>query len=798
MSLRAAIAIAAGLSFVGVCCAAEDERASRFEKHVRPLLLERCAECHSDGAAESDLAVDSLAGLLKGGTRGPAIVPGQPDASLLIHAVRHSEATLQMPPKTKLATEEIAYLASWIGDGAYWPGEEAPATDSPAATSDAGNAISEEARSFWAFQPPIARTPPEVADVGWVQSPIDRFVLAKLEQAGVRPAPQADRRTLLRRATFELTGLPPTPEEVEAFLADESPDAFERRVDRLLASPAYGERWGRHWLDVARYADTNGLDENIVYANAWRYRDYVIRSFDDDKPFDRFLREQIAGDLIFDPGDASENAFDPVVATGFLSIGSKMLAEDDPVKLQMDIIDEQIDTIGRAFLGLTLGCARCHDHKFDPVSAADYYALAGIFKSTQTMDKLTVVAEWHERELARPETIAIRDQANAKLAQVREKIAAAEKSTEGTEESRAAELAALRADEQKLAAELPVVPSAMSVVDAAPTDAAIHYRGSHLTLGPVVPRGFPVVLRNESSPKIETGSGRRELTDWLTSRESPLTARVIANRLWTWHFGEGIVRSPDNFGKLGDAPTHPELLDWLATQLVADGWRLKDLHREILLSSTWQMSVAGDAQADIADPENLLLHRRERTRLDIEAIRDGMLAISGELDRTIGGKTLNAENRKYLDGSPAFRTSMYDTRRRSVYLPIVRSGLYDAFSAFDFADPSALTGKRDTTVVAPQALFAMNSDFVADRSDALAGMLLTDFSDDAARIDRLYRLVYARPPESQQTERALAYLDRYQASWREAKPDEADQAERRAWKSLCRATLAASEYVYLD
>ncbi|HEV7279333.1 MAG TPA: PSD1 and planctomycete cytochrome C domain-containing protein [Pirellulaceae bacterium] len=797
MSLRAAIAIAAGLSFVGVAFAAEDERASQFEKHVRPLLLERCAECHSDGAAESELAVDSLAGLMKGGTRGPAIVPGQPEASLLMHAVRHSEATLQMPPKTKLATEEIERLARWIADGAYWPGEEASAAGGPAA-ADTASAISEEARNFWAFRPPIAPAPPEVADVAWVQSPIDRFVLAKLEQAGLRPAPPADRRTLLRRATFELTGLPPTPEEVEAFLADDSPDAFERAVDRLLASPAYGERWGRHWLDVARYADTNGLDENIVYGNAWRYRDYVIRSFDDDTPFDQFLREQIAGDLIFDPTDDGADAFDPVIATGFLSIGSKMLAEDDPVKLQMDIVDEQIDTVGRAFLGLTLGCARCHDHKFDPISAADYYALAGIFKSAQTMDKLTVVAEWHERELASPEQISARDAANANLAQVREKIAALEKSTEGTEESRAAELATLRTEERKLAAEIPVIASAMSVVDAAPADAAIHYRGSHLTLGPVVPRGFPVVLRSETSPKIESGSGRRELADWLASPTNPLTARVIANRLWTWHFGEGIVRSPDNFGKLGDRPTHPELLDWLATELVADGWRLKNLHRKILLSSTWQMSVLGDPHAEVADPENLLFHRRERRRLDIEAMRDGMLAISGELDRTIGGKTLNAENRKYLDGSPAFRAGLYDTRRRSVYLAIVRSGLYDAFSAFDFADPSALTGKRDTTVVAPQALFAMNSDFVAKRSESLAGMLLEKFSDDAARVDRLYRLVYGRPAEPQQTERALAYLDQYQVRWREAKPEEADQAERRAWKSLCRATLAANEYVYLD
>lgn len=803
MTLRFAIAVGASL-FAGSVFAAADERADHFETHVRPLLLESCGECHSEGLAENDLAVDSLAALLKGGTRGPAIVPGQPEQSLLIHAVRHSEATLQMPPKRKLSTEEIAHLAKWIADGAHWPGEETPAADAASPSSSENAALLEAAKDFWAFQRPVVPPVPDVSDASWVRSPIDRFVLAKLEAAGLEPAPQADRRTLIRRATFELTGLPPTPEEVEAFLADESPDAFARLVDRLLASPAYGERWGRHWLDVARYADTNGLDENIVYANAWRYRDYVVRSFDDDKPFDRFVREQIAGDLLFDPaasGDPSaqgDEAYDPIVATGFLSVGSKMLAEDDPVKLQMDIVDEQIDTVGRAFLGMTLGCARCHDHKFDPVSAADYYSLAGIFKSTQTMDKLTVVAEWHERELASAEAIAARNDQQAKVAKLREEIAALEKSTEGTEESRKEKLAALKADEQKIAGEIPQLPSAMSVVDGTPADAAIHYRGSHLTLGPVVPRGFPVVLRGESPKPIESGSGRKELAEWLVSPENPLTARVIANRLWTWHFGEGIVRSPDNFGRLGDAPTHPELLDWLATRLVENEWRLKEFHREILLSSTWQMSVVGDDQAEAADPENLLLHRRERRRLDAEAMRDGMLAISDELDREIGGKTLEAENRKYLGGSPDFRRKMYDTRRRSAYLPIVRSGLFEVLSAFDFADPSALTGKRDATVVAPQALFAMNSDFVAKRSDALAETLLAKFDSNEARLARLYALAYSRPPEPPETERALAYLDRYQANWRETMPDQAGEAERRAWKSLCRATLAASEYLYVD
>ncbi|HUG19126.1 MAG TPA: DUF1549 domain-containing protein, partial [Planctomycetaceae bacterium] len=383
--------------------AQESPDSVHFEKHVRPVLVEQCFDCHSDGSVESNLRLDSLAGMLKGGLRGPAIIPGKPEESLLISALRHSER-LKMPPKRKLKTSDIAQLAKWIADGALWPGEEPPSI--PEKDPAKGVVFDESQLSYWSFQKPVELNVPEVADKSWVQNPIDAFVLKRLEQAEVHPAPRADRRTLIRRASFELIGLPPTPAEVEAFVNDTSSDAFEKMVDRLLDSPRYGERWGRHWLDVARYADSNGLDENLAYANAWRYRDYVIESFNNDKPFDQFVREQIAGDLLIDDDTPLEQRLDRLTATGFLCIGPKMLAEDDPVKLQMDIVDEQIDTVGRAFMGLTLGCARCHDHKFDPISTADYYGLAGVFKSTQTMDTFTVVAQWHERPLATPEAEA--------------------------------------------------------------------------------------------------------------------------------------------------------------------------------------------------------------------------------------------------------------------------------------------------------------------------------------------------------------------------------------------------------
>ncbi|MFN0022069.1 MAG: DUF1553 domain-containing protein [Pirellulaceae bacterium] len=1062
------------------------EQVEFFEKKVRPLLVAKCFECHSDQNEESELRVDSLAELLAGGTRGPAIVPGKPAESLLVRAIGHGE-TLQMPPKKKLSAVEIVDLTKWIKDGAAWPGENAKPLAAGAAK---GMVFSDVQKKHWAFQGVREQTVPEIRDAASSASPVDRFLLAKMEQANLKPAAPAEKRTLLRRATFDLTGLPPTPDELRAFLADETPDGFARVVDRLLASPRYGEKYGRHWLDLARYADSNGLDENLAYANAFRYRDWVIGAFNKDKPYDRFLQEQLAGDLL--PG-SEEERIEGIAATGFLCIGAKMLAEDDPVKMQMDIIDEQVDTLGKVFLGMTLGCARCHDHKFDPLPTRDYYSLAGIFKSTKTMENHSVVAVWQERPLADSASVAKRDEHRKKidakrgeiaghvnsateeilkverkrpaeyllaawrrtqlselLAQAkplgtlpeeeRKKIAglqliemenfnrgnvakfttgygegigvlvnqgqlpnfaeydvAVEKAgtfqlelryaaagarpckvlvngmlaldgvagkvtgswnphtqtwfiegfvdlkagqntirieradafphldkmliapamgsltiavkyespplntefveqwakylersknetdnifapwhsvvagkepsgtllgeplpktlselaaaygkafaivevawqklkaspegkssaklpdemqeklrqvlydnegpfapTKGIENSFTPELReTIKKQREELAAleaAMPKLPEAMAVSEAKSENLRIHIRGSHLTLGEETPRQFPRILSGESqSPLAGERSGRLDLARWMTRAENPLTARVMVNRIWQWHFGEGIVRSVDNFGLLGEQPTHPELLDYLARRFVDDGWSIKKMHRRLMLSGAYQRSGKSDSNNSI-DPENRCLSHFPRRRLEAEEIRDSLLAVSDSLDCRMGGSQLGIENHKYVTSTVNVDPVVYGGNRRSVYLPVVRSALYDVFQAFDFADPSVASGKRDSTTVAPQALFMMNSQIAADQSRELGVLILKAAVDDTNRIRLLYERAYSRPPTDAEITRSLAFLDRF-ASASAGAGNSAESARSRAWQTLCRAVLAANEFVYTE
>jgi hypothetical protein len=671
----------------------------------------------------------------------------------------------------------------------------------------------------WAFQP--MREPKLPRTQHSAQTPIDAFILSRLEEIGLKPASPADKRTLIRRATIDLIGLPPTPEEIEAFLRDNSPNAFAKVIERLLASPHYGERWGRHWLDVARYADSNGIDENLVQANAWRYRDYVIRSFNADKPFDQFTREQLAGDLL--PG----NGFDRLIATGFLSLGPKMLAEDDPVKMEMDIVDEQVDTIGKAFMGMTLGCARCHDHKFDPISTADYYSLAGIFKSTKVMDNFKVVARWHERPIATPEQLKARQAADERISAKQVEIQIAERKfakrwwTEagrhlallgqtmpiilpavpvepGSFATFAADAKLLRDQKAALMKSAPVLPEAMGASEGKATTLRIHLRGSHLTLGSEAPRRFPLSLAGKNQKSLDAKqSGRRELAEWLTRPDHPLTARVIVNRVWHWHFGSGLVRSTDNFGVLGDKPSHPELLDWLALRFVADGWSLKSLHRRIMLSGAYQMGGNWNVTAAEADPDNRLHWRFNRQRLDAETLRDSLLAVSGSLDRAMGGTLMQGGNRGYVPGYPNGVYEKYDFPRRSVYLPVIRSMLYDVFQAFDFADPSTPNGERASTTIAPQALFALNGKLMAEQSKALAKRLLDAKLDDAGRVKQAYALAYGRPATANEVSRSLEFVRRIESEWGVQKI-EAGEAQSRAWQSLCRAILTANEFVYVD
>ena len=788
---------------------AEAELHAFFEKRIRPLLIERCVDCHGADYQESGLQLDSPEGLLKGGKAGPIVVPGKPEQSLLITAVGYQDNTLQMPPDGKLSAREIADLTEWIKKGAVVPGVKADAIRR-------GPSIDlEEARQFWSLQPIVDPPVPNVAHATWPKNEIDRFILAKLEEKGLEPAPPADKRTLLRRAAFDLTGLPPTAEDLATFLGDDSPEAFARAVDRLLASPAYGERWGRHWLDVARYADSNGLDENVAHGNAWRYRDYVIRAFNTDKPYDQFVTEQLAGDLL--PADDPAQRHEQLTATGFLVLGPKGLAEVDKVKLEMDIIDEQLDTLGRAFMGLTFGCARCHDHKFDPVLATDYYALAGILKSTKTMDSLKTIAKWHENTVATSEELAKKAEHDAQVAAQKQKVdefiktanaalqatlAEGEKlpakpETKYPAETQA-ELKALRDELAALEKAAPVLPSAMGVEEGTVAEVAVHIRGSHLTLGEVPPRRFPLVLAGVDQPPLPSDqSGRLQLARWMTSADHPLTSRVMVNRIWRWHFGTGLVATPDNFGRLGETPSHPELLDWLARRFVEGGWSIKSMHRMILLSNTWQMSSRHNPKATEIDPENRLLWRVDVRRLEAEELRDAVLAVSGQLDRTAGGSILNTANYTHVFDHTSKDRTTYDTLRRSVYLPVIRNNLYDIFQIFDYSDADVINGDRPSSTVAPQALFILNSDLMASSSSVLATTLLeSPADDDRTRINALYERVLGRPASAAEVARAETGLNRFLTAFTDHEPDGAKRRHA-AWSTLCHVLLASNEFISL-
>lgn len=778
-----------------------------FETHIRPLLATHCYKCHGAKKQEGSLRLDTFDGIMNGGDSGASIVSGEPKQSLLIAAVGYKNDELQMPPDKKLADRDIAKLVHWIGLGTPHP-------DADGRGSATKRINLEEGRKFWAFQPPVIQPLPEVTDTAWPRTELDHFVLAKLDESGLNPAPPADRRTLIRRATFDLTGLPPRPEDVDVFLADESPNAFAKVIDRLLESPHYGERWGRHWLDVARYADSNGLDENIAHGNAWRYRDYVVNSFNHDKPFDEFVVEQLAGDLLPKSGNRSVD-YQHLIATAFLALGPKVLAEVDETKMEMDIIDEQIDTLGRSLMGLTLGCSRCHDHKFDPIANEDYYALAGIFKSTRTMEHHTKIARWWENPIPTEQEQQLQESHRKKLETtkaminvvlemanqlVRRSLSPGEEPPKLFEsrysKSTKAQLKRLRAELAKLEKSIPEVSSTMGVTDREVTDIAVHLRGSHLTLGKVVPRRFPVVLAGEEQPTFDKKrSGRLKLARWLTSDSHPLTSRVFVNRVWRWHFGTGIVGSPDNFGNLGERPVNQPLLDWLAVTFRESGWSLKSLHRLIMLSSTYQMSSRFNKRAAAIDPMNRLQWRANIRRLEAESIRDATLAVSGLLDRKMGGSLLHVKNRAFFFDHTSKDTTDYKKPVRSLYLPIVRNNLYGVFQLFDYSDAGSVVGSRTTSTVAPQALFMMNSNFMQDASSALADcVLMANDNDEVTRIRRLYRLVFNRAPTETEVTQSVEFLRRAREVSAE---DEASKSSSSGWPLLCQIVLSSNEFVYI-
>jgi mono/diheme cytochrome c family protein len=938
-----------------------------FEKQVRPLLVDYCLQCHSEAKKiKGGLRLDTADGWIKGGDSGPALVSGKPDESLLIQAIRYEHDDVQMPPKGKLSDSQIEAFAEWVRRGAPAPKDAPKAGATRIATLDL-----EAGRAFWAYRPLTTPTIPDVSSAS--DHPIDRFVAAKLTTAGLTPSERASRAVLVRRLYFDLHGLPPTPQEVDAFVSDDSPTAWEQLVDRLLASPRFGERFGRHWLDIVRYAESLTL-RGFIFPEAWRYRDYVVESFHVDRPFDRFLMEQVAGDLM--PASNLDERRRQLVATTFLALGNTNLEEQDKRQLDMDVVDEQLDTLGKAFLGQTIGCARCHDHKFDPIPTRDYYALAGILRSSQLLEHSNVSA-WktvplpQEREVdqryatldADAKTLQSRlDSLKKEIAKLDDAQTAKDKgpailpvkdisgvvvddtqakrvgvwqdsqfskryigdgyvhdkndakgektltflpnlpangkyevrfswtpgenradnvpvvvfsadgektvtvnqqlappvegrwlslgtfqfetsgqsfvivSNEGTKGHVVAdavqflpigadlkpivdarepeELLAKRAELKEVDArlkqardELARRPRVMTVVERSEiADCAIHVRGSVHTQGEVVPRGFLQVVSWESPVLSKDQSGRLQLGEWLASPKNPLPSRVYVNRVWHWLFGVGLVRTVDNFGLTGEVPSHLELLDHLASQFVADGWSVKKLVRRIVLSQTYQQASTERVDALAADPENRLLWRMNRKRLEAECLRDNMLHIAGRL-------TLEAPQASTIrPNTTSDFTYTDDSTRRSLYVPAFRNALPDLFEAFDFADPSLVVGRRNVSTVAPQALFLMNSPFVREQARAAALRVVAgkffvvdneaspklaenvDQSplppEDERWISRAFEATLGRAPSAVERQRVRAYL--------EPAVGGSTEEQEQAWTDVFQVLFATVDFRYRD
>lgn len=771
-----------------------------FESKIRPILVNHCYECHSASGKKSEggLRLETQSGLLKGGDSGPAIVPGEPEESLLIKAVRRTEENLKMPPKGPLSDTQIADLVEWVKRGAPDP-REAVNPPEIARAADGAN--------FWSYQPVSAQPVPPVIDRSWPVNPIDHFVLSRIEGAGAVPAPPADKGTLLRRVTFDLAGLPPTPEENAAFLADDSPAAFERVVDRLLASPRYGERWGRHWLDVVRYADTCGNASDYPVPQAHKYRDWVIAAFNRDLPYDQFLREQIAGDLL--PAASVEEHYQRITATGYLAI-ARRFGGDRQGEFHLTM-EDTIDNLGRAILGSTLSCARCHDHKFDPFTVGDYYGLYGIFSSSRFPFPGAEVGRKQEDlvPLMSPEEVETlckphRERVATAEAKVKEREAdevEAKKLPDGAEkttqvEATAKALAAARGELAAIHAQAPLIDSAYAVIDAAPANAKIHIRGDPLRPGDEVPRHFPAVLGGQQVPEL-AGSGRLELAEWLTDRRNPLTARVMVNRIWQQHFGRGLVQTPNDFGRQGKRPTHPELLDYLAGRFMESGWSVKEMHKLILLSRAWQLASSDVLQSVERDPQNELWWKFTRRRLDAESIRDSLLFVSGELDMGFGGghPFPAAHTWNWTQHNPF--VAQYETRRRSVYLMQQRLRKNPYLALFDGADPSSSTGVRLASTTPLQALFLMNDPLAHEAASRFAGRLAAASLDAPQRIELAYRTAFNRPPLAEEAQECVTFLSRYREKLT-ALQTQGDQIEHLAWSALARALLGSNEFVYVD
>lgn len=917
---------------------ATPDQAEFFEKKIRPIIAAKCQKCHSADAQVAGLDMSSAEGFARGGESGALINKDKPEESRLLKVIGYNES-LKMPPSGKLKEDEIEAITTWVKMGAPWPGATTVAAAAKTWPKNSSvRSFTDDEKNWWAFQPMRDFAPPQVKNAAWVKSPIDNFVLAKLEQKGLKPAAPADKLTLLRRATFDLTGLPPTTKEMNDFLADNSTEAFKKVVDRLLSSPRYGERWGRHWLDVARYADSTGNDEDHRYPHAWKYRDYVIQAFNDDLPYDQFVREQLAGDLL-PAADGSEVNRRGIIATGFLALGAKAIAQQDKVKMLYDVYDEQVDVTSKAFLGLTMACARCHNHKFDPILTKDYYAMTAMFASTksfsnweshvsvplekplvpkvefakyqaakkelaekekrvklateiitdsikeplvkqnaprladfmlaarkvyqngarleeaaaQTKLPADLLKKWveylkpsdnvrgylNEWNDAKPEklnevAIAYQTRFQKRFAEWEElvtkwrpayqKALAENKSLPGKPTLEAGEdrfyddvyfgggpfsisakdkknftadqwtsLEALRKESEALKKAAPPEPDmACAVEDGEPVKQKVFIRGDYNSHGDDAPPSFPAILEKYDTKPSFTGSGRLQFAQWLTRPEHPLTSRVMVNRVWSWHFGEGLVRTPDNFGKMGEKPSHPELLDYLARQFAQNGYSTKSLHRLIMLSSTYQMASDNTAAFE-ADPDNRLLSRFNRRRLSIEEMRDGLLLIDGTIDFTMGGSLQSGRGTDGETSQGRLSVNPETLKRRSVYIPLRRANLPTLLNLFDFGDATTMTGKRQLTNVATQALFWLNSQFLTDGSAKVAQSLLaSEAKNDATRLANAYLLILNRKADQSEIDAGIKYLENFKQKFA------GDKAEHKAWQSYCRILMASNDFIYVD
>ncbi len=802
-----------GIGMLALASARAGDDMAFFESKVLPLLQSRCYECHShEKKIKGGLALDLKLGWQTGGDNGPAIVPGDVAKSHVIEAVRYTNPEMEMPPKGKMTAGEIEIFEKWVAMGA-------PDSRVKQTTAKSARVIDfEEGKKFWAFRPVSGEAAPAVQQTNWPLDLMDCFILDKLEANGLSPAPDADAYTWLRRVSLDLTGLPPTPDEMARF--DASPASRAAAVDRLLQSSAFGERWARHWLDLTGYADQIGTSNSVFAEHAWRYRDYVINAFNSDKPFDRFIREQIAGDLL--PAASPQERAANITATGFLVLGDVEIVAVDKLKMEHDLVDQQVSKIGTAFLGLTLGCARCHDHKFDPVAQTDYYAIAGMFRSTDATYKTEngVWSSVHKTELpetagqkaGREQMLAVndvkirhweveRDNSNKEKAALEPQIASATKETKPSLEKKRDELAAriktLNGQIEHAKFFAPVAPKAFAVHDREnPADMRITIRGNPYALGDTVKRGALRVASWADFSKIPAGqSGRVQLADWIADARNPLTARVTVNRIWQKLFGEGLVRSVDYFGVRGETPSHPELLDYLAARFMENGWSQKQLIRALVLSRAYRMSSSQNATAEAKDPDNRLLWRMNRQRLDAEAIRDSMLAISGKLTPSSGGPALPLEFPENVNSlspkavnPPAFafkKMRPVQDFERTIYLPVIRTatqpGSAKLRDVFDFTQPAQIAGKRAETAVPTQALFLLNSDTVRARATELAKQLGDSEANIGARLEALWLRILSRPITSSEREDAVKFLETMPAE--------------KAWIELSHALLSSNEFL---